>query len=340
LPEFVEGVRQFMTVQGVRYDVLHSHYWLSGWVALQLQQTLHIPVVHMSHTLGAVKNTAAQQPWEQEPPRRLRSERTVLHQSDAVVAESPASRQHMLQEYAVDPAKVHIIPGGVDTSVFCPQDRQQARHALALHAEQPMLLFVGRLQPIKGIDTLLQAAQVVRQQHPQVQVLIVGGGVEAPDTYEAQELQRLHGLSEQFGLQHNVRFIKAQPQHVLAQYYAAADVFVMPSHYESFGMVVLEAMACGTPVVASRVGGLTSTVVHERTGFLVPEGAWQAFAQAILRLLEAPALRRTFGQAGIQRAQAFTWPRIATHTVQLYRRLLHQTGPVSRRSKAVMPCPF
>jgi D-inositol-3-phosphate glycosyltransferase len=340
LPEFVEGVRQFIVAQGLRYDVLHSHYWFSGWVAIQLRRTLQVPVVHMSHTLGAMKNAAAQQPWEQEPPHRLRIERTVLHQSDAIVAESPASRRHMLQEYAVDPVKIHIIPGGVDTGVFSPQDLPQARQALGLPAAQPILLFVGRLQPLKGLDTLLRAAHRVHQQYPQVQVLIVGGGMEAPDTYEAQELQRLQGLCEQLGLHRNVRFIKAQPQQVLAQYYAAADVFVMPSHYESFGMVVLEAMACGTPVVASRVGGLTSTVVHNRTGLLVPEGEWQAFAEAIVRLLEAPMLRQTFGQAGIQRAQAFTWTRITAHTVQLYRHLLRQDGAVRQWSKAVMPCPF
>lgn len=340
LPEFVDGVQRFMALQGVRYNVLHSHYWLSGWVALELRRTLHVPVVHMSHTLGAIKNTAAQQPWEHEPPRRLRTERTVLHSSDAVVAESPASRHHILEAYAVDPAKVHIIPGGVDTRVFAPRDRQQARHALALPAAQPILLFVGRLQPLKGIDLLLRAAQHVRQQYARVQVLIVGGGVEAPDAYEAQELQRLHSLSAQLGLHQNVRFIKAQPQQVLAQYYAAADVFVLPSHYESFGMVALEAMACGTPVVASRVGGLMSTVVHERTGFLVPEGDWQAFAQAILRLLDVPALGQTFGQAGCQRAQGFTWTRIAARTVELYQRSLRQDISVNRRSTAMLPCPF
>jgi D-inositol-3-phosphate glycosyltransferase len=340
LPEFVDGVRRFMRAQHLHYDVLHSHYWLSGWVALQLRRTLQLPVVHMSHTLGALKNIVAQQPWEQEPPRRLRIERTVLHRSDAVIAESPASRHHMLQEYAVDPAKVHIIPGGVDTGVFFPQPRQQARQALGLSVEHPLLLFVGRLQPLKGIDTLLRAAQMVRQPHPQVQVLIIGGGVEAPDAYEAQELQRLQQLTRELDVHHNVQFIKAQPQPRLAQYYAAADVLVMPSHYESFGMVVVEAMACGTPVVASRVGGLASTVVHERTGFLVPEGDWRAFAQAIGHLLERPRLSQTFGQAGWQRAQGFTWTRIAASTTQLYRRLWCQDGTLRRASEAVLPCPF
>jgi D-inositol-3-phosphate glycosyltransferase len=246
----------------------------------------------------------------------------------------------MLQEYGVDPAKVQVIPGGVDTGVFQPQERQQARQALALDMAQPVLLFVGRLQPLKGIDTLLRAAQVVRQQHVSLQVLVVGGGVDAQDEHEAHELQRLQTLCAQLGLTPHVRFVKAQPQAVLAQYYAAADVFVMPSHYESFGMVVLEAMACGTPVVASRVGGLASTVVHGQTGFLVPEGEWQTFAQAILHLLAAPALHNAFGRASLRRAQAFAWPHIVARTVQLYRRLLSPDGTMSRQPAAVMPCPF
>jgi D-inositol-3-phosphate glycosyltransferase len=292
----------------------------------------------MSHTLGYPKNAAAQQSWEQEPPRRLHVEHEVLRRSEALIAESPASKRHMVQEYGVDAAKVHVIPGGVDTAVFRPQERLQARRALALALERPVLLFVGRLQPLKGIDTLLRAAHVVRQHHAQLQVLIVGGGMDAQDEHEAQELHRLQALSERLGLGRHVCFIKAQPQEVLAQYYAAADVFVMPSHYESFGMVVLEAMACGIPVVASRVGGLTSTVVSGHTGFLVPEGDGQAFARAILPLLGSPTLRDGCGQAGLRRAQAFTWPHVVERTGQLYGRLLRQPGAVSIRPRAVVSC--
>jgi D-inositol-3-phosphate glycosyltransferase len=340
LPEFVDGVQRFMAAHGLRYTVLHSHYWFSGWVALQLRQWLQIPMVHMSHTLGAAKNAAAQQPWEQEPPRRLRIEQEILRGTNAVIAESPASKQQTMQAYDIDPGKIEIIPGGVDTTTFRPQSRQHARQSLGVLPGQPVLLFVGRLQPLKGIDILLRAAHVVRQQYASLQVLVVGGGVDAEDDHEAQERQRLQALSQELGLTGQVRFIKAQPQDVLVQYYAAADVFVMPSHYESFGMVVLEAMACGTPVVASNVGGLASTVVHGSTGFLVPEGDWHAFAQAILRLLAAPMLRETFGQAGAQRAQDFAWPCIVARTVHLYRRLLRQDGTVSRRHASVIPCPF
>jgi D-inositol-3-phosphate glycosyltransferase len=338
LPEFVEDVQGFMTQHGLRYEVLHSHYWLSGWVALQLRRRLRVPIAHMSHTLGYPKNAAAQQGWEKEPPRRLQVEYEVLRHSDALIAESPASKRHMVQEYGVEPTRVHVIPGGVNTEVFRPQERRQSRDALGLQAGGPVLLFVGRLQPLKGIDTFVQAAQLVQRQHAQLQVLIVGGGVDLQDKREAQELHRLQTLCEQLGLGPHVRFIKAQPQEVLAQYYTAADVFVMPSHYESFGMVVLEAMACGIPVVASQVGGLASTVVSGHTGFLVPQGDWQAFGRAILRLLASPTLRHAYGQAGLQRAQMFTWPHIVARTRQLYEGLLRQPRTKSASPRAVMSC--
>jgi D-inositol-3-phosphate glycosyltransferase len=193
------------------------------------------------------------------------------------------------------------------------------------------LLFVGRLQPLKGIATLLRSAQLIRRTHAKVQVLVVGGGVDTDDPHETQERQRLQELMARLGLMHHVQFITAQPQEVLAQYYAAADVLVMPSHYESFGMVVLEAMACGTPVVASRVGGLASTVLDGQTGFLAPVGDAPAFAEAVQRLLATPAMWYAMSQAGHHRAQAFTWPRIVERTQQLYHRLLRQTTATRRQ---------
>jgi len=324
LPEFVEGVLAFATSQDLHYDLLHSHYWLSGWVALQLRQVWSVPMVHMSHTLGYPKNAAAQQVWEQEPPRRLQVEYEVLKCSDALVAESPASKQHMVQEYGIDPARVQIIPCGVDTTLFRPQNRQQARRALALPEAIPLILFVGRLQPLKGLDTLLRAVHLVRQHHPLLQALIVGGGLDAGDPYEAEELACLRVLAEHLELTPHLTFIKAQPQETLAQYYAAADVFVLPSHYESFGMVALEAMACGTPVVASHVGGLASTIVHERTGLLAPVGDWPAFARAIMRVLASPTLRDMCSHASVQRAQTYAWPRVVERNVQLYHRLIRR----------------
>jgi D-inositol-3-phosphate glycosyltransferase len=308
-------------------------------------------MAHMSHTLGYPKNSAAQRAWEREPAGRLQVEHEVLSQSDVLIAESRASRQHMMQDYAVPSARIRVIPCGVDMAVFHPQERHHVRRALGL-SSAPLLLFVGRLQPLKGINTLLRVAQEVRRVHADVQVLVVGGGVDAEDHHEAQELQRLQALAARLQLAPQVHFIKAQPQDILAQYYAAADVFVMPSHYESFGMVVLEAMACGTPVVASHVGGLASTVLHGQTGFLAPVGDVPAFAEAILQLLAAPSLGQEMSQAAYRRAQTFAWPHIVGRTLRLYHRLLRQypvkteshdatTALVRRRPpQAAVTCPL
>lgn len=215
MPEFMSHVQAFIAREGLQYDCLHSHYWLSGWVALRLRQRLQVPVVHMSHTLGYPKNSAVQQAWEREPPTRLQVEYEVLKHSDHLVAESQASKDHMVQDYGVDPERIEIIPCGVDTSIFHPQDRQQARHRLGLPGG-PLLLFIGRLQPLKGIDTLLRCAHDVRQRHDDVQVLIVGGGIDTDDLHERQERERLHALTRELGLGEHVRFIHAQPQEQLA----------------------------------------------------------------------------------------------------------------------------
>ncbi len=320
MPEFVSHVQAFVAKEGLQYDCLHSHYWLSGWVALRLRQHLQAPMAHMSHTLGYPKNSAVQQAWEREPPTRLQVEYEVLKHSDHLIAESQASKDHMVQDYGVDPARIEIIPCGVETSIFCPQDRREARQRLGL-PEGSILLFIGRLQPLKGIDTLLRCAHEVRRQRADVQVLIVGGGVDTDDPHEQQERERLHALMWELGLAEHVRFIDAQPQEKLADYYAAANVLVMPSHYESFGMVVLEAMACGTPVVASHVGGLASTVLPGQTGFLAPVGDVKAFARSVEQLIGDPELWQSMSEAAYLRSQAYTWPRIMKRTLQLYRRL-------------------
>jgi D-inositol-3-phosphate glycosyltransferase len=325
MPEFVSHAQAFIAREGLQYDCLHSHYWVSGWVALRLRPHLQAPMAHMSHTLGYPKNSAVQQAWEREPPTRLQVEYEVLKRSDRLVAESQASKDHMVHDYGVDPQRIEIIPCGVDTSIFHPRDRRQARRQLGL-PDGPLLLFIGRLQPLKGIDTLLRCAHDVRRRHDDLQVLIIGGGVDSDDPHERQERQRLLDLVQTLDLAKHVRFIDAQPQEQLAHYYTAADVLVAPSHYESFGMVVLEAMACGAPVVASRVGGLASTVLHGQTGFLAPVGDAPAFARGVEQLISAPALRQSMSEAAQQRAQAYAWPRIMKRTLQLYRELRGQNS--------------
>ena len=305
---------------------------------MRLRHALDLPVVHMSHTLGYPKNAAAQLPWEQEPSRRLHIERQVLQNSDALVAESPASKRHMVGHYDVDPSDIAVIPCGVDVERFQPRDKRRARLDLSLPAAAPILLFVGRLQPSKGIDILLRAAAEIRRDRPNVYVLVVGGGLDERDERETAELQRLQRLGAELGL-HNVHYVRAQPQETLAKYYAAADVFVMPSHYESFGMVVLEAMACGTPVVGSDVGGLSHTIADGESGLLVPPGDWRAFAGAIARLLASPRLQGAMRQAGPERARSFAWPHIVEENLALYRRLILRHSTMTPALVTAVPCP-
>ncbi|NLF03133.1 MAG: glycosyltransferase family 1 protein, partial [Anaerolineales bacterium] len=298
LPEFVEGVLARAEADGIRYDVLHSHYWLSGVVARELRERWSIPIVHMFHTLGVMKNVVAQRPEDRETDQRVAVEREIVQFADALVAATPAEQQQLMQYYDADPERIHIISPGVDTDRFHPGSPAQSRERIGVCPERRIILFVGRIEPLKGIDSLLQAIGVIVERHPEFHdhlcVPIIGG--DPNQTHENAEMGRLQELREQLGLSDLVLFLGAKDQDTLQDYYSAADVVVMPSDYESFGMVALEAMACGTPVIASDVGGLAFLIQQGRTGYRVPARDPEALADRITRLLTDEGLRRRIGQ--------------------------------------------
>jgi D-inositol-3-phosphate glycosyltransferase len=223
-------------------------------------------------------------------------------------------RADLARLYGAATSRIAVIPCGVDTELFRPADREAAREALGV-APGPLLLYVGRLAPIKGLDTLLDALARVRAGGRAIQLLVVGGDADEPaDGHEADLRRRITAL----GLHDTVRFVPAQPQHVLPAYYAAADVSLLPSYYESFGMVALEAMACGSPVIASRVGGLTTTVRDGVTGFLVPEGNVAALAERIETLIDDADLRWRMGMEGVRWAAEHRWPCVAEAVCREY----------------------
>jgi D-inositol-3-phosphate glycosyltransferase len=325
LPEFVEGVKDFAQGEGITYDLIHSHYWLSGWVARELRKSWEVPIIQMFHTLGHMKNTVAQSKEDMEVARRTEVETEIMGLVDRIVAATATEKAQMTRLYGADAAKITVIPCGVDLSLFRPIPMDEARERLDICERKHMVLFVGRIERLKGIDTLLEAMGIVvrgfSNWQEEICVCIVGGDASEDSTVLDKEMERLRNLRAELGIADLVTFLGAQAQDTLPDHYSAADVVVMPSYYESFGMVALEAMACGTPVIASQVGGLPFTVQDGVTGFLVPGRDPSALAEKITLLLKDKALRNRLGAQGIEWARQHSWAKIADQVVSLYSEL-------------------
>jgi glycosyltransferase involved in cell wall biosynthesis len=331
MPQFVEAFKQFQSKDGANYPLIHTNYWMSGWAGLQLKQSHNIQLVHTYHSLGAVKYQAVATP----PPisaTRLEIEQQILEQSDCIVATSP-QEQTYLRSLVSAQGYVEVIPCGTDVNNFHQMSKAKARAKLGFDLHEPIVLYVGRFDPRKGIDTLVRAFALLKQavstqtagKTAVLPRLVIVGGSD-PDQIDGQEHDRIQHLVRELGLADRTQFVGRMGHDRLPLYYTAADVCVIPSHYEPFGLVAIEAMACGTPVVASDVGGLKFTVIPEETGLLVPPKDEAAFAQAIDRILTddlwARKLRR---QASARVQQNFSWTGVAIQLSDLYRRLLAQS---------------
>jgi D-inositol-3-phosphate glycosyltransferase len=315
LPGFLNALRAFREREALRYDVVHSHYWMSGWVGRHLQRLWDVPHVSMFHTLGEVKRRARIE--EQEPERRIEAERLVTLTADRIVAASPHEKGLLMRLYGAGDQRVSVIPCGVNLDRFQPRDRAAARAALGLPAPDggQVVLFVGRLEPLKGVELLIDAVAELEDSAP---LLLIVGGDDRAAVYQAA----LRARAAAAGIEARTRFVGAVAQELLPDYYSAADVCVVPSYYESFGLVALEAMACGVPVVASRVGGLVGTVRDGETGFLIPWRCPQPFADKIDLLLSNEELRRSLGAAAREQAQRFRWSEVAAQLAALYARVI------------------
>jgi len=323
LDEFVDGIEGWRIARGIDYDLVHAHYWLSGVVGLTLRERWGVPMLQMFHTLGDLKNRVARRPADLEPAVRLAEEARVIATAERLVAASVAERAYLVRHAGADPERIAVVPCGVDTELFSPGDAASARAALQLPGD-PLILYVGRLAPIKGLETLLDAIALSARRGRPVRLLVVGGDADEPrDGHEAGLRARITSL----GIGDLVSFAGPQRQESLRTHYVAADVTVLPSHYESFGMVALEAMACGSPVVASRVGGLTTTVRDGVTGFLVPEGDVSALADRLETLLGDPDLRWRLGREGVRWAGQHRWPCVAEAICREYALLESRARP-------------
>ena len=322
IPEFVEHVQAFAASKGIRYDLIHSHYWLSGLAALQLREIWDIPIIHMFHTLAEMKNRVARFPEETASELRLEAERRLLDEADRIIAPTQAEFAQLQWLYRADTNRIVVVPPGVDTARFYPIARDEAIEFIGSRAKSCRLLYVGRIEPLKGIDTLLEAMAIMKNEdffeiHP-LCLAVIGGDLGTSDEEMTREMERLQNLCSSLGIGDMTMFLGKQDQDTLQYYYSAADVVVVPSHYESFGMVALEAMATGTPVVASETGGLAYLVKDGVTGYHVPAGKPQALADRLMQILDNDELLAQLGARAAEYAKEFSWSIIVDQILEMY----------------------
>ncbi len=318
------------------FDLVHSHYWLSGQVGLTVARQCGVPLVHTSHTLAKVKNNALADGDRPEPPVRVAGEEQVIVGADRLVASTADERRHLVELYRAPAERVDVVAPGVDLDVFRPDDIHnpgdpgavaEARRRVGIAPDGVLLLFVGRIQPLKAPDVLLRAtAELLRRDgrlRDRLAVAVVGGpsgsGLDSPDA--------LVKLAAELGLSDLVRFHPPVPQRELADWYRAATAVVVPSHSETFGLVALEAQACGTPVVAARVGGLRTAVADGNSGFLVTGHDPASYADVLARIIGEGHLRRRLGAGALMQAAAFGWSATARGVLASYRDALATAAP-------------
>lgn len=317
LPEVLDAFTAGVAAELARRpaDVLHANYWLSGVAGHRLKHQLDLPLVSTFHTLARVKAETG----DEEPQRRIDAEAEVIGCSDVILANSPEEVAQLTSLYGARPERVEIVPPGVEHAFFSPGDQLGARRALGI-GDHPVLLFVGRIQPLKGLQVAVGALAALGR--PDAELVVVGG----PSGAEGDaELAAAHLLADRLGVAHQVRYVPPQPHHLLSTFYRAADVVLVPSRSESFGLVALEAAACGTPVVAAAVGGLRTLVEHGRTGWLVEGRDPEAFGAAARAIVADPAYAARLGAAAAASARRYTWSMAAARLRRIY-------GDLSQRS--------
>jgi D-inositol-3-phosphate glycosyltransferase len=329
LPRLLESLQAWCAAEEVRYDLLHTHYWLSGVLGMTAQERWGIPHLTMFHSLGAVKNAVAGS--EREPPLRLAREQELAQRCQLVVAPTEREKSNLLMHCGVSRERVRVIPCGVDLGHFRPLERSAARGRIGWDPEEPILLYVGRFAPVKGVDLL--PAVLVRVRTPQVRLLVVGG-----DGGAAESAAPLRREAARLGLEERITFLGPVEHAALPSYYAAADLVVVPSRYESFGLVGLEALACGTPVVGTRVGALPDLVRSPTDGRVVEVDSPSTLAASIDEVLRQGPLSPREADRLHQGVEPFAWRRVAEATFGEYLSLLQTKGRKITGSKGESLC--
>jgi D-inositol-3-phosphate glycosyltransferase len=311
--DFARNLDNFKKENGLRYDLIHSHYWLSGLVGERLQEWWDIPHMIGFHTLGAVKNAVGI--GEYEPELRINAEKELVKDCHRIIASTERGKEDLITYYDAAPETISIIPCGVNLDLFRPIQRETARCHLGLNGES-IIVFVGRIIPLKGIDNMLKAIAYLGEKR-RIKLVVIGG-----DDHSQAEMQRLKNLSQSLKIDESVIFLGSVKQEMLPFFYSAADLCVVPSHYESFGLVVLESLACGTPVVATKVGCAEGVIRYGETGYVVTENDPCGLADKISRLLSTPNGKTDFVRSARASVTQYSWPNISEAIIEEYRSVL------------------
>jgi D-inositol-3-phosphate glycosyltransferase len=326
IPEFTANILHFAAEKNLHYDLIHSHYWMSGLAGETLKKTWGAPMLHMFHTLGQMKNRTAQSKAEMEGEYRVAGERRVIKAADRIIVATPAEQAQLEFLYKAPSQKMVIIPPGVDVEHFYCIPPDESKAVVELCPDCRMFLFVGRIEPLKGVDTLIKAIAILKEKglmtHQPYSLSIIGGDPDVSTLEMNAEMAHLKRLCHELDLDDMIVFLGKRSQDSLPYYYSAAEAVILPSHYESFGMVALEAMACGTPVVASQVGGLAFLVQDGVTGFVIPDGDPAILANRLSRLILEPGLSTKLGDKAAACAQDYAWPKISERILAVYQNML------------------
>ncbi|NND04411.1 MAG: glycosyltransferase [Acidimicrobiia bacterium] len=307
---FTEGVIEDIR-RGPKPDVVHSHYWLSGWSGVLVKEALDIPLANSFHTLGRIKDLSRRSDERASSPMRTMTEEEVIARSNCVIASTPFEFDDLLDHYGASPERLCTSPPGIDHSIFQPGDKQRARSWLGL-PDVPTILFAGRIQALKGLDIAISA---MAHMHTPAHLVIVGG----PSGVAGEaEIAHLRALADGLNVRERIHLIEPQPHDQLARFYQAADVLIMPSRSETFGLVAAEAQACGLPVVASRIGGIPYVVADRESGLLVEVGDEPGFAHALDRILSDESFHAELSKGALLKSAEFSWKATADRLLELY----------------------
>lgn len=328
MEDFTAFVLRYIKRQRKTYDLIHANFWMSGLVACEVKKALNIPFVVTFHALGRVRRLH-QKEADKFPAVRAEIEDRIVTEADHIIAECPQDEEDLIRLYNADPAKVTIIPCGFDQTEFWPISKPLARVALGLPPEEKIIVQLGRMVPRKGVDNVIRGfGKLLKNHNISAKLVVVGGETDDPDPALTPEIGRLKAIAEEEGVAEQVIFMGRRGRDVLKYYYSAADIFITTPWYEPFGITPLEAMACGTPVIGSNVGGIKFTVRDGETGYLVPPNDPDALAERITHLYQHPKLLSVFRRQAIRRANdLFTWHKVTSAIAALYEDVITANQP-------------